>query len=149
MRGAEGGEINAGFGRLSIGDGGHVDDADVVILLSGGGEEGEEKFYEQRVPEVVGRELDFVAVFAEARGQGHDTGIEHENVETDGAGFEGFGSGFDGGQGGDVAGEEGDGDVRGGDAHFFDEGVSILLVAAGEEDVGGMMFGELGDGALA
>lgn len=43
------------------------------------------------MPEIVGRELNFVAVFAEARRQGHDAGIEHEDVQASGAGLNGFG----------------------------------------------------------
>lgn len=41
----KGGEFEAAFGRLSVGDGGHVDDADVMISFGGGGEDGKEEFY--------------------------------------------------------------------------------------------------------
>jgi len=62
------------------------------------------------VAEVVGGELEFIAVRGEGRRQGHDAGVAEENVEVVEAGEEGGRGGGYGSEGGEVSGEEGDRD---------------------------------------
>ena len=54
----------------------------------------EKGLIEKRVPEMVRCELDFVAVFADARRRGHDAGVADEDVQLRFLGDEGLGCGF-------------------------------------------------------
>lgn len=69
-------------GGLLVGDGGHVDDADVGVGHFGCGlQEREKKLDEQGVAHLVRGELDLVSVHTRRRRRGHDAGVEHQDVE--------------------------------------------------------------------
>ena len=134
-------EGEAALGGEQVAAGAEVDDADVGVGFFGGGaaQGGEKLGGQEGVADVVGAELDFVAVFGGAGGHGHDAGVVHEDVEAGGGGGKGVGGLLDGGEGGEVEFEEGDigvGDLflDGGDCGF-----SFGGGAGGEVDAGVML----------
>ena len=117
----------------------------------GGGfpHEGEEFLDEQGVAEMVGGELEFIAVGGEGGRESHDAGVAEEDVEVGKGGEEGGSGGGDGGKGGEIAGEEGYGE-RGGDGlDGGDGGCGGGGVAPCEEEVCGVVRGEREEGCGA
>ncbi len=105
-------------------------------------EGGKEEFDEQRVRDVVDTEVFLVAFGGEARGYGHDSGVEDHGGESACLGEQGPAGGLDGAEGGLAARDEGDADMRGDVVHVRDYALGGGGGAAGEEDVRGVVRSE-------
>ena len=92
---------------------------------------------------MVGAELDFVVLWREGEGDGHDACVVDEDVEAGGLGLErlcGLGDGCEGGEVEREIGDFGIGDF------FFDDGNSgfgLRFGSSSKENVCCIMFGEL------
>lgn len=141
-------EVNSSARRRRVRRRGQGDDADVSTGLGGGREERWEKHFRQEcVPEVVGCELDFVAVCAEGRRGRYDAGVAHEDVEAGDLGEEVSCGVLYGGEAAEVALEEDELRRSGGLLDFSDQLFGFGCVATAEEDLCGIVGCEEGDGA--
>ena len=133
-----------------------VDDSDVGILVWGGGGAGglegwEEELGQEEVAHVVGAELDFIAVFCQRRGLGHDAGVVHQDVEPGVFLQKGLRGGSDGREGGEVEFEVFDdgGGVGDGGRDAFHGGIVFGLGAGAEVDLCGIVWCEMEERLIA
>lgn len=148
--GRERGEDDSLRRCAAVASGTEAHDSDVGAgLFRGLEEEGEETGCEEGVADVVGAELEFVAVGREARWLGHDAGVVDQEVETGGGGEDCGGGCVDGGEVGEIEFEEGD--VGGGDEGFdvLDCGLCFGRGACCQVEVGRVVLCQLKDGFLA
>ncbi len=150
LRGAYVGEVDAVAWVALEPEGCVGDDADVGAGLLCRLEHGwQEQFDEESVADVVGSELDLVAVRSQGRWVRHDAGIAEQDVEAGGLRGEVLGCGGDGGERGEVTLDEVNSSAGDSNLDVLDGLVGGLLVAAGEIDVFWIVLGELFDAFCA
>ena len=119
------------------------DDTDIGTGNFGGLEqEGEEELDEESVGEVVDPELQFVSIFGQSRGFGHDAGVAHQDVQT--IRGELVKGGLDRVKGGEIGFEERDVHIWGGGLDVGCNTFAAGFVAGGEIDLGMVILGMLG-----
>ena len=144
------GHVDAAFGGHEVrGGGGDPDDADRVGggIGGGGGEDGLQEFGEEEGGDVVGAELEFVALLGRgALGGDHDAGVVPEDVEAVIVFEEGVCGCFDGGEVVEVEVErvERAGGFRGAGLDGGDGIVDLGYVACCDVDFGVMKVEDVG-----
>ena len=120
------------------------DDTDIGTGKFGGLEqEGQKQLDEESVGEVVDPKLQFVSIFSQSRGVGHDARVAHQYVQT--IRGELVKCGLDRVKGGEIGFEERDLHIWGGGLHVGCDTFATGFVAAGEIDLGRVMLGQLED----
>ena len=138
-------ELDSLRGSALIGKGREHDDADIGIGKFGRLEqEGQKELDEESVGEVVDPKLQFVSIFGQSRGVGHDTGIAHQYIQP--IRGELVKCGLDRVKGGEIGFEERDVHIWGGGLDVGCDTFATGFVAAGEIDLGRVMLGKLEDG---
>lgn len=137
---------------------GHAHEADVRCASGGGAQQhGPQQLQHDGVADVVGAPLHLPAVLGQAGRRRHDAGVGDEDVEARGGEVCSEGGADAGPGGGEVEGDKGElccaggggGGGRGGAGCFGEYGGVGVGVAAGEEDVGWVVFGQGDDGRFA
>lgn len=137
-------ELDPLRGSALVCDGREHDDADVGTGTFGGLEqEGQKELDEESVGEVVDPELQFVSIFGQSGGVGHDAGVAHQYVQT--IRGELVKGGLDRVEGGEMGFQERDVHIWGGGLDVGRDGFATDLVAAGGIDLGRLMPGKLED----
>ena len=106
-------------------------------------QEGQKELDKESMGEVVDAELQFVSIFGQSWGVGHDAGVAHQHVQT--IRGELVKCGLDGVQGGEISFEETDLHIWGGGLYVGGDTSATTFVAAGEIDLGRVMLGKLED----
>jgi len=139
-------------GGADVGKGREDDDAHVRVWLLGGRleEQRGEEAGEEGVADVVGAELDLVALLGLAGWGGHDAGVEHQDVEPVCLLGHALGGVPDGVERGQVQGERLDGGIGHLLLDLVDGFLGAFGAARGEPDLLGVtMLGQLEDRLLA